>query len=51
MRSRRLLLFGRVHANRFQIFRFEDLPAVEAFQVVHAVPAGNNYGFIMFTSS
>jgi hypothetical protein len=29
--------------NRLEIFGFEDLPAVETFDVVHAIAAGDDY--------
>jgi hypothetical protein len=37
----KLLLFG-LDRNRFQVFGFEDLPAIEALHVVHAVSTGED---------
>ena len=36
-----LIVFG-LGDNRFEIFSFEDLPAVETLDVIDAIPAGNN---------
>jgi len=33
--------------NRLEIFGFEDLPAVETFDVVHTIAAGDDYCFFM----
>ena len=41
-----LLLFG-LGGNRLQVFGFEDLPAVEALHVVHAVSSGKDDCFFM----
>ena len=44
--SRWLLLFG-LGSDGFQIFRFEDLPAIEALHVVHAISTGEDDCFLM----
>ena len=41
-----LLLFG-LGGHRFEVFGFEDLPAIEAFDVVHAVSTGEDDCFLM----
>ena len=41
-----LLLFG-LDRNRLEIFGFEDLPAIEALHVVHAVSAGEDDCILM----
>jgi hypothetical protein len=41
------LFFFRVGCYGFQIFGFEDLLAVEAFDKVHTVAAGDDYGFFV----
>ena len=41
-----LLLFG-LDGNRLQVFGFEDLPAIEALHVVHAVSTGEDDSFLM----
>jgi hypothetical protein len=41
-----LLLFG-VDSYRLQIFRFEDLPAIEALHVVHPVSTGEDDCILM----
>jgi hypothetical protein len=41
------LFFVRFDGNRLQIFGFEDLFAIEAFHIVHAVAAGDDYRFLM----
>jgi hypothetical protein len=33
-----------------KVFSLEDLPAIEALDVVYAIPAGNNLGTIVVTS-
>ena len=43
-----LLLFG-LDCNRFQIFSFEDLPAIETFNVVDAVPARDHLRSLVVT--
>ena len=43
---RRLLLFS-LGGDWLQVFGFEDLPAVEALHVVHAVAAGEDNCFLM----
>ena len=43
---RGLLLFG-LGGNGLQVFGFEDLPAIEALHVVHAVSAGEDDCFFM----
>ena len=40
--ERRLLLLFGLDGNRLEIFGFEDLPAIEAFHVVHAVSSGKD---------
>jgi hypothetical protein len=41
-----LLLFG-LGGNRLQVFGFEDLPAIEALHVVHAVSTGEDDCILM----
>ena len=41
-----LLLVG-LGGDRLKVFGFEDLPAVDALHVVHAVSSGENDGFLM----
>ena len=38
----RELLFFLFHHYRFEVFRFKNLSAIETFDVVHAIAAGNN---------
>ncbi len=42
-----LLLLFSLGGYRLQIFGFEDLPAIEAFYVVHAVSTGEDNCFFM----
>jgi len=42
------LFFFRFDGNGLQILGFEDLPAIETFDVVHAITAGNDHCFLMF---
>jgi hypothetical protein len=41
-----LLLFG-LDSDRLEVFGFEDLPAIEALHVVHAVSTGEDNCFLM----
>ena len=41
-----LLLVG-FGGDRLEVFGFEDLPAVDALHVVHAVSTGEDDGFLM----
>jgi hypothetical protein len=42
-RGRSGLFVVSLDGNRLEIFGFEDLPAVETFDVVHTIAAGDDY--------
>jgi hypothetical protein len=44
-----MLFFLIFNGNRFQIFRFKDLSAIETFNVVDAVPAGDHLRSLVVT--
>jgi hypothetical protein len=44
------LLVVILYFDGFKVFRFEDLAAIETFNVVHAVSSGDHLGAVMFTS-
>jgi hypothetical protein len=46
-RGRSGLFVVSLDGNRLEIFGFEDLPAVETFDVVHTIAAGDDYCFFM----
>jgi len=50
VRPRFWLVLFFVGFHGFQVFGFEDLMAIETFQVVHAVSTGNDLGAGMLTS-
>jgi hypothetical protein len=44
------LFFLFLDFHRLKIFGFEDLPAIETFNVIHPVSAGDDLGARVFTS-
>jgi hypothetical protein len=38
------LLFVVLHFDRFQVFGFKYLPAIQTFEIIDAIPAGDNLG-------
>ena len=41
------LVFVCLNCDWLEIFRFEDLFAIEAFHIVHTVAAGDDYRFLV----
>jgi hypothetical protein len=46
-----LLVFFVVRRGRLQILSFADQAAIEALDVIHAIPPGDNYGAAVLTGS
>ena len=44
------LFFFVLNFHWFEIFIFEDLPAIETFDIIHAVPTGDDLGARVLTS-
>src|ERR1700722_3909656 len=42
--ERALLLFVFLHFDGFQVFGFKYLTAIQTFEIIHAIPAGDNLG-------
>ena len=36
--------------DRFKVFGFEDLPAIETLNIIHAVSSGDDLGSVVLTS-